>query len=195
MLGYTGNPCWDRCGMLALRSVAIALLAIAVLAGPVHAQDSGPAPTVERLAPKGPPVQAEQISPNEISALITQIRLCWLPPQIATSQGLTVNVSVALNRDGSLKGDPAIENHSDNPAFAALAASVLRALKQCQPFRLPASKYAAWKALEIVFDPIMMAGSGPAPSTPAPGPPKRPAFDPTRIERLLDQRSRPAESK
>jgi colicin import membrane protein len=66
--------------------------------------------------------------------------------------GSIVTVRITLNQDGSLFGDPVVVNHGGSPSQTA-AASALRAIRLCQPFRLPVTKYHLWQVIEITLDP------------------------------------------
>jgi len=44
-------------------------------------------------------------------------------------------------------------NHGRNALFQIAAEAATRAVRRCQPFRLPASKYEAWQEVEVNFDP------------------------------------------
>jgi hypothetical protein len=93
----------------------------------------------------------------EIDSLRAQLMGCWNPPVgVAEAKSLAIVVHFALNRDGLISGEPTIVNHSDDARFQTVAASAMRALQHCQPFRLPASKYEAWRDVEVKFDPIDM---------------------------------------
>lgn len=90
--------------------------------------------------------------------LVAQIVKCWSPPPGALETGVRATLVVELNRDGTLKGDPAIETvtHPDNPMANSIVKSAVRAVKMCgaqQPFKLPADKYGAWAVNHITFDP------------------------------------------
>jgi colicin import membrane protein len=69
------------------------------------------------------------------------------------AKGLVVTVRFSLNRDGSLAGEPVVVNHENGYLFQIAAESVIRAVRSCQPFRLPVSKYEAWQELEPDFKP------------------------------------------
>jgi outer membrane biosynthesis protein TonB len=101
-----------------------------------------------------PAANAPELSQNEIDALRAQLMSCWNPPVgVAEAKDLIVIVRFALNRDGSVFGDPTVVNHGSNALFQIAAESATRAVRRCQPFRLPASKYDAWRDVEVKFDP------------------------------------------
>ncbi len=45
---------------------------------------------------------------------------------------------------------------SDLVAFESLEDAALRAVRSCQPFKLPPESYDGWKDIEWVFDPRQM---------------------------------------
>ncbi len=79
-----------------------------------------------------------------LAAVRSQIFACWKPVN-----GSIVTVGITLNQDGSLSGEPIVRG---SPSQAA-AASALRAIRLCQPFRLPVAKYHLWQTIEIKFVP------------------------------------------
>jgi colicin import membrane protein len=101
-----------------------------------------------------PTANAPELSQSEIDALRAQLMGCWNPPVgVAEAKDLIVIVRFALNRDGSVSGEPMVVNHGSNSLFQIAAESATRAVRRCQPFRLPASKYDAWRDVEVKFDP------------------------------------------
>ena len=95
-----------------------------------------------------------ELSQNEIDALRSQLMGCWNPPVgVAEAKNLIVIVHFALNRDGSVSGEPTVVNHGSTSLFQIAAESATRAVRRCQPFRLPAAKYEAWRDVEVKFDP------------------------------------------
>jgi hypothetical protein len=97
---------------------------------------------------------APQLSQREIEGLQRQLHDCWAPPEIVLqAKGLVVTVRFSLNRDGSLAGEPVVVNRENGYLFQVAAESVVRAVRSCQPFRLPIAKYEAWKELEPDFKP------------------------------------------
>jgi outer membrane biosynthesis protein TonB len=101
-----------------------------------------------------PAANAPALSQNEIDALRAQLMTCWNPPVgVADAKDLIVIVRFALNRDGSVSGEPTVVNRDANALFQVAAESATRAVRRCQPFRLPAAKYEAWRDVEVKFDP------------------------------------------
>ncbi len=98
---------------------------------------------------------------NEIDAFRTQMRRCWNPPSGArNAEDLIVQVRVSLAPNGMISAGPKVMNRTQlgDPFFRAAAESVLRAIRRCQPFEMPPEKYAAWRDIELKFDPGKMLG-------------------------------------
>ena len=98
---------------------------------------------------------------NEIDALRAKIAQCWNPPPGGLgADAIIVKLRLQLNEDGSLIGYPTVANSGSSPFFQAAADSAVRAVYQCQPYELPAEKYAVWRDMILNFDPRQMYGSG-----------------------------------
>jgi hypothetical protein len=98
---------------------------------------------------------------NEIDAFRAQMRRCWNPPSGArNAEDLIVQVRVSLAPNGMISAGPKVMNRAQlgDPFFRAAAESVLRAIRRCQPFKMPPEKYAAWRDIELKFDPGKMLG-------------------------------------
>jgi TolA protein len=111
--------------------------------------------TVNQTASLGAPTgTAMTLSQSELDALRAQIQACWSPPAgVADAKDLIVVVHLLLKQDGSLAAEPAVTNRSSNPLFRVAAESATRAIRRCQPYRLPIAKYEVWKDVEVNFDP------------------------------------------
>ncbi|MGC6512833.1 MAG: hypothetical protein ACON4J_08695 [Parvibaculales bacterium] len=117
--------------------------------------------------PQQPPPAADPVetlaplSLSEIDAFRAQMKSCWsVPVGAANADDLAVRVELGLNRDGSLAYGPFVVDKSriSDPYFRAAAESVLRAIRRCQPFTMPADKYRSWQKLDLNFDPKQMFG-------------------------------------
>lgn len=101
------------------------------------------------------------MSVNEIDALRAKIAQCWSPPPGGLgADAIIIKLRLQLNEDGSLIGYPTVANSGGSPFFQAAADSAVRAVFQCQPYELPAAKYAVWRDMILNFDPRQMYGSG-----------------------------------
>jgi outer membrane biosynthesis protein TonB len=101
------------------------------------------------------------MSVNEIDALRARIANCWTPPPGGLgADKIVIKLRLKLNEDGTLVGTPTITNSGSSPFFQAAADSAVRAVYQCQPYELPAEKYALWRDMILNFDPSDMYRSG-----------------------------------
>jgi len=124
-------------------------------------------PTPQELAEETKPVHGQTtgtdmtMSVNELDALRARISQCWTPPPGGLgADAIVVKLRLKLNRDGTLEGYPAVTNQGSSPFFQAAADSAVRAVYQCQPYVLPAAKYALWRDVILNFDPSSMYRSG-----------------------------------
>lgn len=90
------------------------------------------------------------------AAIIRQIRPHWAPPSGADSDKLRTTVTVRLNEDGTLAGEPRVTAQTgitdSNRAQADLARDrAIRAVKLAAPFKLPPQFYSAWKIIAPVL--------------------------------------------
>ena len=101
-----------------------------------------------------PSGNAATLSQSEIDALRAQIQACWNPPAgVLEAKELIVRIRLQLREDGSLSANPTLLNHGSHPIFQIAAESAMRAIKRCQPYKLPIAKYAVWRDVEVTFDP------------------------------------------
>jgi outer membrane biosynthesis protein TonB len=97
---------------------------------------------------------APDLSESEKQRLIAQLMACWFPPEaVLEAKDLVVTVEFALNRDGSLSGEPTVVNRGTTALFQRAAESALSAVRSCQPFRLPPAKYEHWQVVDADFRP------------------------------------------
>jgi hypothetical protein len=75
-----------------------------------------------------------------------QVDRCWKPPYGGIeSQNPVVAFDIRLKRDGTLESDPIPEGTPATPYLRVYQESALRAIIQCQPYKLPAELYDEWK--------------------------------------------------
>ena len=100
-----------------------------------------------------------EMSQTELDALKGMISRCWNPPVGATDgDELVVKIRFKLNQDGTVSGNPTVENSGSHPFFRAAADSARRAVLRCQPYNLPIEKYDTWDEVIVNFDPREMYG-------------------------------------
>ena len=97
------------------------------------------------------------LSLSEEDALKAQIFGCWsIPLGLPYNENLLVRIKLELKPDGSvIKSeilDHARMNRPGQGFYKVLAESALRAVKLCQPLRVPTTGYERWKELQLNFD-------------------------------------------
>ena len=94
---------------------------------------------------------------SEEDALKAQIFGCWsIPLGLPYNENLLVRIKLQLKPDGSIIRteilDHARMNKPGQKFYKVLAESALRAIKLCQPLRVPSKGYERWKELQLNFD-------------------------------------------
>jgi len=94
---------------------------------------------------------------SQEDALKAQIFGCWsLPLGLPYQENLMVRIKLKLKPDGTvLKSeilDHARMNQPGQGFYKVLAESALRAIRICQPLRVPPTGYDKWKDLQLNFD-------------------------------------------
>ena len=97
------------------------------------------------------------LSLSEEDALKAQIFGCWsIPLGLTYTETLLVRIKLQLKPDGSIIDseilDHARMNKPGQGFYKVLAESALRAVKLCQPLRVPSTGYERWKELKLNFD-------------------------------------------
>ena len=81
-----------------------------------------------------------------------QVERCWKKPYGGIeSQKPEVAFAIRLKRDGTLEGNPVPEGTPATPYLRVYQESALRAIIECQPYKLPANFYEEWKYFAPVF--------------------------------------------
>jgi hypothetical protein len=81
-----------------------------------------------------------------------QVERCWKKPYGGIeSQKPEAAFAIRLKRDGSLEGMPAPEGTPATPYLRVYQESALRAIIECQPYKLPAAFFEEWKYFAPVF--------------------------------------------
>ena len=97
------------------------------------------------------------LSLSEEDALKAQIFGCWsIPLGLPYNENLLVRIKLQLKPDGTIINseilDHARMNKPGQGFYKVLAESALRAIKLCQPLRVPTTGYERWKELQLNFD-------------------------------------------
>ena len=102
-------------------------------------------------------IESIGLSLSEEDALKAQIFGCWsIPLGLPYNENLLVRIKLQLNPDGTISQseilDHARMNKPGQGFYKVLAESALRAIKLCQPLRVPTTGYERWKELQLNFD-------------------------------------------
>ncbi|MDB0053810.1 cell envelope biogenesis protein TolA [Candidatus Pelagibacter sp.] len=102
-------------------------------------------------------IENTRLTLSEEDALKAQIFGCWsIPLGLPYNEDLLVRIKLMLEPDGSVAKteilDHARMNKPGQGFYKVLAESALRAVKLCQPLRVPATGYERWKELQLNFD-------------------------------------------
>ena len=94
---------------------------------------------------------------SQEDALKAQIFGCWsLPLGLPYQENLLVRIKLKLKPDGTVLRseilDHARMNQPGQSFYKVLAESALRAIRICQPLRVPPTGYEKWKDLQLNFD-------------------------------------------
>ncbi len=108
-------------------------------------------------------IENSKLTLNEEDALKAQIFGCWsIPLGLPYDENLLVRIKLKLKPDGSVTKteilDHARMNKPGQGFYKVLAESALRAVRLCQPLRVPSSGYERWKELQLNFDAREMLG-------------------------------------
>ncbi len=98
---------------------------------------------------------------SQEDALRAQIFGCWsVPLGLPYEDNLLVRVKLQLKRDGTVIKSEILDhermNRPDQKFYKVLAESALRAIRLCQPLKVPRTGYEKWKNLQLNFDPTEM---------------------------------------
>ncbi len=102
-------------------------------------------------------IESTGLTLSEEDALKAQIFGCWsIPLGLPYNENLLVRIKLSLEPDGSISKqeilDHARMNKPGQGFYKVLAESALRAVKLCQPLRVPSTGYERWKELQLNFD-------------------------------------------
>ncbi len=94
---------------------------------------------------------------SEEDALKAQIFGCWsIPLGLPYNENLLVRIKLKLKPDGTVSKTEILDHTRMNKPgqgfYKVLAESALRAVKLCQPLRVPTTGYERWKELQLNFD-------------------------------------------
>ena len=98
---------------------------------------------------------------SEEDALRAQIFACWsVPLGLPFNENLLVRIKLQLKKDGTISKSEILDHERMNRPgqrfYKVLAESALRAVRLCQPLRVPPTGYEKWKEIQLNFDPTEM---------------------------------------
>jgi hypothetical protein len=134
---------------------------IAKLIGQGKTPTAAPTQTASATPQGLPHHDAPHMSMSMASALdawLTESYLnCWTPPPgMPEGDTYVAQIKVVFNSDGSLSGRPVLLNPPSDRAWRAHAESAMRAVRKCDPLKVPAEYmpfFDQWKIETIHFDP------------------------------------------
>ncbi|MBR0783934.1 peptidoglycan-binding protein [Bradyrhizobium iriomotense] len=114
--------------------------------------------------------ESTRLSEGEREALVSRLRSAWkIDGLMDRPENLIVDVRMKLGRDHKLVGVPEIINKGTSQQANAAADAAILAIIRSQPFdMLNDATFAAWKELEVTFDPRIPAGQNTATTSPTP---------------------------
>ena len=98
---------------------------------------------------------------SEEDALRAQIFGCWtVPLGLPYDDDLLVRIKLELKQDGTINKSEILDHERMNKPgqkfYKILAESALRAVRICQPLRVPQTGYEKWKSIQLNFNPTEM---------------------------------------
>jgi len=116
---------------------------------------------LQQLASLGAPTaSAAKMSPSlwgQLDGILQdQYRHCWNYIGMEGQEKYVPQIHVQYGPDGALLGEPQLMNPPTDPNLRSLADSAIRAVRRCNPLRIPAQYqpyYDQWKGRIVRFDP------------------------------------------
>jgi len=104
---------------------------------------------------------ASGLTLSEEDALRAQIFGCWtIPLGLPYDDDLLVRIKLELKQDGTINKSEILDhermNRPGEKFYKVLAESALRAVRICQPLRVPQTGYEKWKNIQLNFNPMEM---------------------------------------
>ena len=104
---------------------------------------------------------ASGLTLSEEDALRAQIFGCWtVPLGLPYEDDLLVRIKLELKQDGTINKSEILDhermNRPGEKFYKVLAESALRAVRICQPLRVPQTGYEKWKNIQLNFNPMEM---------------------------------------
>ena len=104
---------------------------------------------------------ASGLTLSQEDALRAQIFGCWsVPLGLPYDENLLVRIKLKLKKDGTIMKSEILDhqrmNRPGQKFYKVLAESALRAVRLCQPLKVPPTGYEKWKDIQLNFNPEEM---------------------------------------
>ena len=104
---------------------------------------------------------ASGLTLSQEDALRAQIFSCWsVPLGLPYDENLLVRIKLQLKKDGTIMKSEILDHQRMNKPgqkfYKVLAESALRAVRICQPLKVPPTGYEKWKEMQLNFNPTEM---------------------------------------
>ena len=104
---------------------------------------------------------ASGLTLSQEDALRAQIFGCWsVPLGLPYDENLLVRIKLKLKKDGTIMKSEILDHQRMNTPgqkfYKVLAESALRAVRLCQPLKVPPTGYDKWKEIQLNFNPTEM---------------------------------------
>ena len=104
---------------------------------------------------------ASGLTLSQEDALRAQIFGCWsVPLGLPYDKDLLVRIKLSLKKDGTITKSEILDhqrmNRPGQKFYKVLAESALRAVRLCQPLKVPPTGYDKWKEIKLNFNPTEM---------------------------------------
>jgi len=104
---------------------------------------------------------ASGLTLSQEDALRAQIFGCWsVPLGLPYDKDLLVRIKLSLKKDGTITKSEILDhqrmNRPGQKFYKVLAESALRAVRLCQPLKVPPTGYDKWKEIQLNFNPTEM---------------------------------------
>lgn len=130
-------------------------------------QAGSPDPNNDRRLPRGAQAGATEGRDTRLTAsqasllgamMKREVQRCWnINSGLEGIDRIVIDIEIRLRPDGRLKGQPKVVSRGRGALFQDAANNAMRALVQCEPYRLPKNLYkGGWDHMVVTFDPQKM---------------------------------------
>ena len=99
--------------------------------------------------------ETTNLTSSEQDILKKQLFNCWsVPLGLPKNKDLKVRINLMLRSDGTVLNTEVLSHENVNKKFyKVLANSVLKAIRACEPLKVPPTATGGWRQLQLIFDP------------------------------------------